>query len=609
MNQDWRKLPEFRRNAKGRKIYKAQCLKCQNFFSNHRYMPKHIKICKGRNNFQIKITQKAFLPQIQDEKVDFPKVFEDIINLFCAANISLVQINSPVFKKIFINMGIEEKDIPNSENFRDQIFELSNLKHSENLELFENKMVSLVIDGTTSWNRSLYQFSIYYPGKLRHLSLIQIDKPTAENLKIVINSICEELSTKNISVVGVTTDNGSNLVKCFKDIEKDVFENDYKFPIIRFACAAHTCQLLVEDLRKLNEQFNDSINYISEFISWIRRKKILVECRAKGLNNSPPKLNRTRWNSLYNCVNYILQNIDFFKEAIDFFSQTKEKCPIQLDEKTINLFSAVLNILKPIIDFTNRVQGNFISVGTVFCEILNLLNSITCMTDPYEYDFHKILIDRISIRFTQNCDYLIAELGFILTRSGREWWQMKARSADSISFKVLQKKEISKEDSDFIERFNLEKELLIMKIKELATYLHVDNEKAVKAFLSWLKLNDSYIEEPISYWKTNLTASITYNEELISLLDLCNIAIRVLVIPGSEAICERCFSQLKLIHNHLRSSLKSDILDCILRIKLNLIWEHDLTEIDSIIEDNSEYDNEEEEEDSDDDTDENEDFN
>ena len=101
----------------------------------------------------------------------------------------------------------------------------------------------------------------------------------------------------------------------------------------------------------------------------------------------------------------------------------------------------------------------------------------------------------------------------------------------------------------------------------------------------------------------------TYNEELISLLDLCNIAIRVLVIPGSEAICERCFSQLKLIHNHLRSSLKSNILDCILRIKLNLIWEHDLTEIDSIIEDNYEYDNEEEEEDSDDDTDEIEDFN
>ena len=53
----------------------------------------------------------------------------------------------------------------------------------------------------------------------------------------------------------------------------EIFENDYKFPIIRFACAAHTCQLLVEDLRKLNEQFNDSINYISEFISWIRRKK------------------------------------------------------------------------------------------------------------------------------------------------------------------------------------------------------------------------------------------------------------------------------------------------------------------------------------------------
>lgn len=113
-------------------------------------MPKHTKACKGNNNFQIQIINTGFLPQVQNGKIDFPKFYEDIINLFCAANISFSQINSPIFRQLFINMGIDDKEIPNSENFRDLIFELSNIKHSENIELFQNKLVSLVIDGTTS---------------------------------------------------------------------------------------------------------------------------------------------------------------------------------------------------------------------------------------------------------------------------------------------------------------------------------------------------------------------------------------------------------------------------------------------------------------------------
>lgn len=57
------------------------------------------------------------------------------------------------------------------------------------------------------------------------------------------------------------------------------------------------------------------------------------------------------------------------------------------------------------------------------------------------------------------------------------------------------------------------------------------------------------------------------------------IALRLLVLPGTEAICERCFSQLKLIHSHLRTKLKSDILDSILRIKTNLIWSKEIEDI------------------------------
>ena len=65
------------------------------------------------------------------------------------------------------------------------------------------------------------------------------------------------LSNK-ITVVGITTGNEPNSVSAFKQIEKEVIENKNSFPLIRFSCAAHTAQLLIEDLSKKNELFNIS---------------------------------------------------------------------------------------------------------------------------------------------------------------------------------------------------------------------------------------------------------------------------------------------------------------------------------------------------------------
>ena len=77
-----------------------------------------------------------------------------------------------------------------------------------------------------------------------------------------------------------------------------------------------------------------------------------------------------------------------------------------------------------------------------------------------------------------------------------------------------------------------------------------------------------------------MTSQFEVNNSIISL-----IAIHILVIPGTEAICERCFSQLKLIHSHFRSTLKSDILDSLLQIKLTLLWSKETNPLDLLIED------------------------
>ena len=43
-----------------------------------------------------------------------------------------------------------------------------------------------------------------------------------------------------------------------------------------------------------------------------------------------------------------------------------------------------------------------------------------------------------------------------------------------------------------------------------------------KAFLEWLKRHDAYIDEPISYWNSNVTSTILFNYEKIQMKELCS---------------------------------------------------------------------------------------
>ena len=288
MNTEWIKLPEFRQDSSNRRIYNAKCLKCGKEFKNHRYMNDHIKICKGQNNNSEMPIEKVLIPHENPTNNIFLTQFHiDLIEMMISSNIAFYQLQNEYFLKIFINLGITKSFLPTQNIFRDLVIRYSEIVNENNLKLFENKSISLVIDGTTSWNRTLYQFSLFYPGILRHFSLIQIEKATGDNIRNIFNLICEHLRKRNISIVGVTTDNVSNLVSCFNTLYDDVINGKYSFPIIRFACAAHTSQLLIEDLKKEFVTFSDTIQKVKEFLHWLRRKIIITECKSYGLTNSP----------------------------------------------------------------------------------------------------------------------------------------------------------------------------------------------------------------------------------------------------------------------------------------------------------------------------------
>ncbi|KAK8871115.1 hypothetical protein M9Y10_009028 [Tritrichomonas musculus] len=246
----------------------------------------------------------------------------------------------------------------------------------------------------------------------------------------------------------------------------------------------------------------------------------------------------------------------------------------------------MLKVIKPIVNFTISVQKNFVNIGTVYWNLLNLYDELnTLINEEDTFGFISIVKENFIIRFNEAGDSTLAEISFLLTSKGREWYQSKCNIANNIFFKISRKKNILNEEQIFLNEFNVEKRLLIEKLNELSIYLRLDSQTVVQSFFIWLSSNDLYYQEPIDYWKTNLTSQFEVNNSIISYKDLSLIAIHILVIPGTEAICERCFSQLKLIHSHFRSTLKSDILDSLLQIKLTLLWSNETNPLDLLIED------------------------
>lgn len=566
-----------------RKIYEAKCLHCGKGFKNHRSLRKHLKSCLVIENQQTitDFLKSYYAPPV--EKMTLTSFQENLIEFFVSTNISIQSVESPVTKKIFESLGVKKDDIPTAEVFRRMLQCYANKIKEQNLKLFKNKSVCLIIDGTTSWNQSLYEFAIYYPGVVRHFGLFEINPADAQNLKNVIDSICQKLNKLNISVIGLTTDNGSNLVAAFKQIEEDAKKRKTNFTLLRFACAAHTAQLLIADLNRTNLTMIEISGIISSLLVWMRTKKVRKQLKKNNMN-SPPLIQKTRWNSIFICCQYIINNYDSIINIIKSFNCTKWQSPIEFDSEIKAKILALHKALDPLYRFTNNVQKNFVSASDVYFHLNKLQIEMSHISDPY--NFATDIFTNIFTRFSETCDSTIALLSFILTKEGRNWWRMQKESTDEEIRNLMNSR--GTQPSNLLIWFNTQKKNISKKLDELSSYLNLNSDMVESSFNLWVTFTDRYNENPIDYWKSNIiTVARDDDGKMIIFQDLANIAIRILTLPGTEAICERIFSQLKLIHNHLRNSLKNDILDSILTIKLKLIWEKNMKLI---------YDKDEEEE-------------
>jgi hypothetical protein len=218
---------------------------------------------------------------------------------------------------------------------------------------------------------------------LLNLSYVPYPHTGLKIKELLINQIAKwDLEKK---VVGITTDNGSNMVSSIKLLNETL-------NVERIACAAHTIQLSVKKALEINNEIKALVLRARRLILFFKTPK-----QWERLENTQKKLNytqilkptldvKTRWNSTYMAWNRLI----YLKHAIlDLIKdmQIDNDRDIKYDFKRLKktllsndewlLIEELLLILKDFNDITSTLSGNsYVTLSLVYPIMSHLINKI-----------------------------------------------------------------------------------------------------------------------------------------------------------------------------------------------------------------------------------------
>jgi hypothetical protein len=228
---------------------------------------------------------------------------------------------------------------------------------------------------------------------LLNLSYVPYPHTGLKIKELLINQIAKwELENK---VVGITTDNGSNMVSSIKLLSESL-------NVERIACAAHTIQLSVKKALEINNEIKALVLRARRLILFFKTPK-----QWERLENIQKKLNytqilkpildvKTRWNSTYMAWNRLiyLKNaiLDLIKDMEidndrDVKYDFKRLKKILLSNDEWSLIEELLLILKDFNDITSTLSGNsYATLSLVYPIMSHLINKIELQLQLHEED-------------------------------------------------------------------------------------------------------------------------------------------------------------------------------------------------------------------------------
>ena len=205
------------------------------------------------------------------------------------------------------------------------------------------KIVSLMFDSCHRWGVDYQGIVIYTSQRLYLWSVVPTRDSKTDTFSDLLKKIVTELDAYNTTVVEICTNNSRANVSAFENNENHV---------VREPCAAHTAELAIGDMFKRDIEYG----FISDEIQ-ILMQNIPKECCRPGFKN---ELNTIRWTSLFDCSEYILENINSLQNS---GSQIVLNSICKIESKIG--FVNVVQMLKLMVIFVKEVEKDLSSISEV----------------------------------------------------------------------------------------------------------------------------------------------------------------------------------------------------------------------------------------------------
>jgi hypothetical protein len=181
--------------------------------------------------------------------------------------------------------------------------------------------------------------------------------------------------------------------------------------VTRLSCFAHTLQLAVKEGIAKIASF-PVLAKCSSLATTLHHSNLMKEAfEGKfGCNRTVPKVNATRWNSLFHQLKTVS---DLDQALLADLLRESDKTNLLFTQKDLTTLAEIIQVLEPFAEATDWAQGNTGTAGYVVPCILALRRHLTDLQTTVKYvgSMVKTLLEALNTRFAGLLDMLQVQLG------------------------------------------------------------------------------------------------------------------------------------------------------------------------------------------------------
>ena len=579
----WEKLDLVSMSKKGKPIYKFRCLLCNHTFINQNNAASHVARCLRCHQQEQKQTKlhtfgigsdppqhsESFVHQKEEDShpLSMSPLDVALIELIADSNIPYTQLNSTPWVE-FLRVFNPEYHIPSNQKLREMIIDYSKTSVQSGLVELKNQICGLAVDGATLINKHCYAFLLIYEAGLRLAEIKELKNQNASSLSTAVADVIRKCESYGIQISGVVSDNAAALVKALVDNDRNsptTLLAQLGHEILRCACSAHTGQLAIVDLMK-SDILSTFYNNVLGTIQWLKERKGIfgLKCPYKI-----PSFISTRWNTLYLCAHFLWENrglinpfikeqsaveLEKYNEQAQLFNQKKIKTPpvkpkMPPSGEISDDWQLFLEPLRIIAEFTDSVEQDLSFQQDVFIAVQTALQKLQALKTPIG-DALNYFLEK---RFRETADISLSKLAYYLTPTGVNAFR---------SMPVMEKKslfaELRKTFMKVSDQLPVEKTLHFPAIFRYF-FENVDVRDGDSPFYVFDDLQHQAFVIP----GVNRGHPVSFDV----FASFCK---AMVTLPASEAMVERCFSQVKSFATDFNKTMKSDLFIALSSLKLSV---------------------------------------